>query len=567
MGIRLLKRLMKENMKNFLGMVMTVITLLYLLTTSIAVAGMDEAKKAAGAQLNLGVMPTDGSGGVQEYKEAAHLYRLAAARGDANGQYEGDKRDATLIPWTVRTSALGAPATVESVPNPRLINGSHVSDPDDLIDADATAQINRLLISLEHNTGVQVAVVAVDSIGKEDVFSFAQALFERWRIGDQKRDDGLLVLLVKDQNTIRMHTGYGLEGSLPDVVCKRIQHKYMVPAFKEGRYGDGLLSGLNAVASILANPAYAQALVTAPPADDSWPVFKLFSSIFGFAGLFFFLIFKAMDGSFSAETARKNGIPVSMHWRVTPWLMTFGAGPVLVVAVIDFIRPASPIIVSCIALYSYFMLVAGFQAWRQHRAIQRMLKKGEYFKSHMLTSSQQSFWFWIALLFPVPFLPHYLFLLYRKAFFRKYPRNCSECKAPMRRLNEEEEDDYLSKAQQMEETLQSADHDLWRCNACNTTLRVTYPGESTYTKCPDCKTLAYYEESFKTLVEPTRTQHGKGETAYACKFCGHKKTKTCNLAKLVDHSSSSSSSVSSSSSSSGSNRGGSSGGGGASSSW
>ena len=472
-----------------------------------------------------------------------------------------------MIVWA---SALAATATVESVPNPREINGNHVSDPEGIVGADATAQINRLLISLEHNTGVQVAVVAVNSIGNADVFSFAQALFERWGLGDQKRDDGLLVLLVKDQNTIRMHTGYGLEGSLPDVVSKRIQHNYMVPAFKEGRYGDGLLSGLNAVVLILAEPANAQELTTAPPAEDSWYGFKFVSSILGFVGLFFVFIFKVIEGSFSAVTARKNGIPVSMHWRAIPWVMTFAAGPVLVVAVIDFIRPASPIIVSCVALYSYFMLVAGIQAWRQHRAIHHMLKKGEYFKSYSLTNSQQSFWFWIALLFPVPFLPHYIFLRYRKAFFRKNPRNCAECKAPMRRLSEQEEDDYLSKAQQMEEVLHSADHDIWRCDTCEETISVTYPGEeSKYKKCPDCTTLAYYEEGSKTLVEPTRTRRGRGETVYACEFCGRKKAETYGIAKLDDlNSSSNSSSASRSSSNSGGNRsGGSSGGGGASSSW
>ena len=469
-----------------------------------------------------------------------------------------------LIVWT---SALAAPATVESVPNPREISGRYVSDPDKLIDADATVKINRLLASLEDNTGAQVVVVAVDSIGNADIFSFAQALFERWGIGDQKRDDGLLVLLVKDQRTIRMHTGYGLEGSLPDVVCKRIEHDYMVPAFKEGRYGDGLLSGLNVVASVLTDPAKAQAIATVSRAEDYWFGFKLFSSILSVIVLFIVLIFKVIGGSFYAVTARRRGIPISMHWRFTPWILTFAAGPVLIVGVIELIRPPSPIIVSSIALYSYFMLVAGFQAWRLHGAISHMLQEGEHFKSYTLISSQQSFWFWIGLLFPVPFLPHYIFLRYRKAFIRKYPRNCADCKAPMRRLSEKEEDDYLTKAQQMEETLKSADHDLWRCNACDTNLRVTYPGESTYTKCPECRTLAYYMESFKTLVKATHTRRGKGETLYRCKFCGYDKTETNSLAKLVDDSSSSSSSGSGSSSSGGSRSGGSSGGGGASSSW
>ena len=65
-------------------------------------------------------------------------------------------------------------------------------------------------------------------------------LFERWGIGDRARDDGLLVLLVRDRRTVRMHTGYGLEGLLPDLLCHRIEQQFMKPAFKDGRYGEGL---------------------------------------------------------------------------------------------------------------------------------------------------------------------------------------------------------------------------------------------------------------------------------------------------------------------------------------
>ena len=471
-----------------------------------------------------------------------------------------------LIAWT---SAVAAPATVESVPNLRPINGSHVSDPDNLIGAEATGKINRLLISLERDTGAQVAVVAVESIGNADVFTFSQALFERWGIGDEKRDYGLLVLLVKDQRTIRMHTGYGLEGSLPDVVCKRIEHDYMVPAFKEGRYDDGLLAGLKAVAWILSNPASAEALMKPRPAENSRGAFTLVASIIGGAVLFFAFLYNIVVGTFSVKNARKNGIPVSMRWGIIPWLKVFAGGPVLIFAVIDVIRPASPIVVSCVTLYSYFMLVAVFQAWRQHREVHHMFKNGEYFKSYSLINSQQSFWFWIALLFPLPFLPHYIYLRYRKAFFRAYPRHCTQCKTPMLRLSEQEEDDYLSKAQQMEEVLHSADYDIWRCNACDATISVTYLGEeSKYKKCPACKTLAYYVENSETMVKPTRSRLGKGKTVYACGFCSHKKTETYSIAKLADHSSSSnSSSASRSSSSGGGSSGGSSGGGGASSSW
>ena len=464
------------------------------------------------------------------------------------------------------SSTLAAPATVESVPNQRQINGSHVSDPDSIVGVDAAAQIDSLLISLERDTGVQVAVVAVESIGNEDVFSFAQALFERWGIGDQKRDEGLLVLLVKDQNTIRMHTGYGLEGALPDVVLKRIQHKYMVPAFKAGRYGDGVLTGLNAVVSVLADPTNAQVLASEGSTSKNWHHFKIMFSFLGGGALVCVFAYALLSGSFSTKTAIKKGIPVSMRWKAIPLMMTFASGPILIVTAVNFARLDSPIFVSCIALYGYFMLFAGFQAWRQHRAVHKMLKMDDYFKSYTLTNSQQSFWFWIALLFPLPFLPHYFFSRHLKNRFRKHPRNCPKCKAPMRRLSEDEEDTYLSKAQQMEETLLSADHDIWQCGACETTINTTYSGsELKYEKCPSCKTVAYFEENSKTLVEPTRSRNGKGETLHSCMFCGHKKTNKFSIAKLGNPNSSSGSSSSSRSGSSWG--GGSSGGGGSSSSW
>lgn len=199
-----------------------------------------------------------------------------------------------------------------------------------------------------------------------------------------------------------------------------------------------------------------------------------------------------------------------------------------------------------------------------------MIGRGKHREGYILIDSQQSFWLWIALLFPVPLLAHYVLLRRRMAHLRNDPRTCPQCKAPMRRLSEEEEDDYLSEAQQLEETLHSADHDVWRCTACEATVRVSYPGKETkYMACPQCEAVAYSDEHSKILVEPTRTRSGKGETVYACKSCGHKKTEKYSMAKLVDHSSASSnSSGSSSSSSSGSNwSGGSSSGGGASSKW
>lgn len=79
-----------------------------------------------------------------------------------------------------------------------------------------------------------MAVVAVDDIAGGDAFSFAVELFRSWGVGSAESDNGLGILLVKELREIRFVTGGGLEGILPDALCKRIQLNYMLPAFREG---------------------------------------------------------------------------------------------------------------------------------------------------------------------------------------------------------------------------------------------------------------------------------------------------------------------------------------------
>jgi uncharacterized protein len=478
-------------------------------------------------------------------------------------------RHLLLCLLVVCATAGASPFTVDTVPNVRLATGSHVADPDGIIGATATAGIDQQLIALERDTGAQVAVVAVDSIGDADVFGFAQALFEHWGIGGKARDDGLLILLVKDKRTVRLHTGYGLEGALPDVVCKRIEREDMVPAFREGRFGDGLVAGVQAVDRILRDPAQAQAVVAvaASATDEVWSFIKVVGGIFGGIVVLFVFIFKAAAGDFSA---RQRGTPRAMRWTAWQWLAVFVGAPVLLAAGFDQIVAAPRSLGYLATLYGFYMLVALHQAWRQQRTLTALAGDGSFRDIDALIDSRLTFWLWMGLLFPVPFLVHYFFQRGRRSHYRNYPRQCPKCKAPMRRLGEDEEDAYLSKGQQAEEKLHAADYDVWRCTACEATINVAFPGtDARYQKCPKCKCLAYLEESDRTLVAPSYARSGKGERVDVCQFCGYRAVTAYAIAKLVESASSSSSSSSGSSSSGGGSDwgGGSSGGGGASSSW
>lgn len=69
--------------------------------------------------------------------------------------------------------------------------------------------------------------------------------------GQEKENNGLVILLVTDQRCIQFYTGYGLEGDLPDAICKRIQTKYMIPYLKDSNWDAGMVAGVKAVCARL----------------------------------------------------------------------------------------------------------------------------------------------------------------------------------------------------------------------------------------------------------------------------------------------------------------------------
>ena len=142
--------------------------------------------------------------------------------------------------------------TVDEVPNIHLKDArQYVTDPSAILSTAARDSINLMLGQLEQGSGIEVAVVMLPSIGNDDIFDFAHNLFRKWGIGKKKENNGLLVLFVMDQHKVRFTTGYGLEGALTDALSKRIQMNEMVPAFKEGKWDEGMVKGVRATVAIL----------------------------------------------------------------------------------------------------------------------------------------------------------------------------------------------------------------------------------------------------------------------------------------------------------------------------
>jgi uncharacterized protein len=469
-----------------------------------------------------------------------------------------------------------AQSLVDSIPNQKLVNGSYVSNPDNILDPSTVSQIDAILASLEQRTSAQVAVVVLNSIGDEDNFELAQSLFDKWQIGQKGNDNGLLILFAKEQHVVRFHTGYGVEGMLPDVVCKRIQMEYMVPEFKNENYDAGILAGVQQVDKILSDPTYAEEIrqltsSSTVEMDDFTGVMIFLSILFGTLWLIIFFI-KHFNGQFANSKKPSHTDYPEMRLTRWGWLVQFVLIPILIVTALRFSGLPSSEAAGfvLISLYLYFMISLFHRLWRTKKVINRFLKSNEY--AHIVEFLRKQQWYWLLMgfIFPFPFFFYFFYHLARKKIYRNHPRNCQQCQHNMIKLNDLAEDEFLTKNMLLEEQIRSVDYDVWKCASCASIEISHYLSRySKYEPCPKCKTIAYYVSADRTLQSPSYSSSGKGERTYECKFCGHTKKSTYSIAKLVRSSSSSGSSFGSSSGSSsgGSWGGGRSGGGGASSSW
>lgn len=150
----------------------------------------------------------------------------------------------TLCTGFVRPARAESPAELQ---NPLQTRGAWVLDNANVVDEALENRLNNQLTALEKETTVQMAVVTVRDLGGRNVEEFANELFNLWRIGQQGKDNGILLLAAITDRKMRLEVGYGLEGTLPDGRAGEILRRDMVPPFKAGNYGAGLYAATRSV--------------------------------------------------------------------------------------------------------------------------------------------------------------------------------------------------------------------------------------------------------------------------------------------------------------------------------
>jgi uncharacterized protein len=120
----------------------------------------------------------------------------------------------------------------------------YVNDFANILSPGDIARLNNEITAIEKATTVEIAIVMVDSLQGVSVEEYAVKLFEKWGIGKKGTDNGLLILVSKNDREYRIETGYGLEGTITDARANRIGREILEPNFKKGEYGNGLYSAL-----------------------------------------------------------------------------------------------------------------------------------------------------------------------------------------------------------------------------------------------------------------------------------------------------------------------------------
>ncbi len=461
--------------------------------------------------------------------------------------------------------------TVETVPDPKRLDGGYVSNPDNILDASTVSTINSVLRSLEDSTTVEVAVVVLQSIGDIVPEDFRYDLFNYWHIGKKAKDNGLLILMVMDQRRFEFETGYGLESSLTDAMCKQIQMEYMVPLAKEGKYSDAVLAGVLQVNKVLTDPVYRDEIYADSEANSSLQPWwrkhagNTILAIFGIAytaiaGISFASRKKTLKKAPQYVQRQYNGAYSAMKFLFLNLGIPFGfyawqqlTGSIRVFEFWAFI-------------YGLFMLLLLEKRIRINRYILHDSAEKEPQETYnLLAKSHSNGWLAASIFFPVPFIFYSLLNRTRMQHLRNSPPMGADGKTPMIKLDEVKDDEFLKAVQLTEEKLKSVDYDVWKDPVSNQLKIFRFENYfSKYKACPNCNAKAYRMVKNVTLTSPTYDSTGQGRKTYNCAACNYAHDELYTIAKLTRSSSGSGGSGGGGGSSWG---GGSSGGGGAGSSW
>jgi len=157
-----------------------------------------------------------------------------------------------LIIVTLISTGCSTLGSKNEIPIPEVQKDVYVYDQDNIIDDETEQKLNMLLIQLESKTTAEVVVITVPSLLDMEIEDYSYELANTLGIGKAEEDNGVLLLISRNDTKVRLEIGRGLEGCLNDSKCGRILDDYFVPYREKDEYSEGTYQTIQAVTSVIA---------------------------------------------------------------------------------------------------------------------------------------------------------------------------------------------------------------------------------------------------------------------------------------------------------------------------
>lgn len=125
-----------------------------------------------------------------------------------------------------------------------------VNDYTGILNSEQYESLESRLVEFDNTTSNQIMILITPDLGGNDIAQFTQDVWDVWGVGSKKHDNGVIIVVKPKNRTkgqVRIHTGYGLEGALPDLFCSKIIENEMIPCFKENDYYGGIVAALDII--------------------------------------------------------------------------------------------------------------------------------------------------------------------------------------------------------------------------------------------------------------------------------------------------------------------------------
>ncbi len=124
---------------------------------------------------------------------------------------------------------------------------NYITDSANVLSPSEEKALNHKLHFFQDSTSTQVFVYVAPSLNGQDLSTIGQEIFVKWDIGQKGKNNGVLIAIFVNDHKFRIHTGYGMEGILPDLLTKKIQDEEMRPSFKKNNYYEGIDKGIDKI--------------------------------------------------------------------------------------------------------------------------------------------------------------------------------------------------------------------------------------------------------------------------------------------------------------------------------